>query len=182
MAGEALIRAAQPADAPALTRLALRSKQLWGYDAAFMARCRTELTVTAEGIATHQTFLLAEAGVPLGFYQLRLADETAEVALFFVAPEAIGQGVGRRLWCHLEETARALGAMRICLDADPNAAGFYAAMGAVRCGDRPSASIPGRCLPHFEKRLSRRYAKPSRGTSSPIERATMPCSPASRSN
>lgn len=182
MAGEALIRAAQPADAPALTRLALRSKQVWGYDAAFMARCRAELTVTAESIATQPTFLLAEATKPLGFYQLRLQADAADVWLLFVAPEAIGQGVGRRLWHHLEGTARARAARRIRVDADPNAAGFYVAMGAVRRGDRPSASFPDRRLPHFEKRLSRRYAKPSRGTSSPIERATMPCSPATRSN
>jgi GNAT superfamily N-acetyltransferase len=151
--GEALIRAARPADAAALTRLALRSKQVWGYDTAFMGRCRAELTVTLDSLATRPTFLLAEAGRPLGFYQLRLEADVVDVWLFFVAPEAIGQGVGRRLWQHLQKTARDYGAARIMVDADPNAAGFYAAMGAVRCGDRSSASFPGRRLPHFEQRV-----------------------------
>ena len=168
MAGEALIRAAQPADGPALTRLALRSKQVWGYDAAFMARCRAELTVTAESIATHQTFLLVEAAKPLGFYQLRLEADAADVWLFFVAPEAIGQGVGRRLWHHLESTARALAAMRIRVDADPNTAGFYVAMGAVRCGETPSTSFADRRLPQFEKRLSPSIAGVAREPERPL--------------
>jgi hypothetical protein len=33
------------------------------------------------------------------------------------------------------------------IDADPNAEAFYLAMGAVRIGQTPSGSIPGRVLP-----------------------------------
>jgi hypothetical protein len=39
------IRKARPDEAGELTELALRSKAHWGYDEAFMASCREELTV-----------------------------------------------------------------------------------------------------------------------------------------
>ena len=42
-------------DAPALTLLALRSKAVWGYDAAFIAACRDELTLTADDLERHPT-------------------------------------------------------------------------------------------------------------------------------
>ena len=40
------LRPARPEEAPALTELCLRSKAVWGYDAAFMQACRRELTMT----------------------------------------------------------------------------------------------------------------------------------------
>ena len=145
------IRRAEPSDAAALTALALRSKAFWGYDAAFMAACRAELTVAAADVRAHPTFVLEAAGRTLGFYQLRRDGTAAEVRLFFVAPEAVRGGIGRRLWTHLEETARALGALRLEVDSDPHAGGFYCAMGMRRAGQVHSGSIAGRTLPHLVK-------------------------------
>ena len=39
------------------------------------------------------------------------------------------------------------------IQGDPNAEGFYLRCGAVRIGERESASIPRRMLPLFEIRL-----------------------------
>ena len=83
----------------------------------------------------------------MGFYQLCGAGNTADVALFFIDPPAIGSGIGRNLWAHLIGQAKNAGAMRITIEADPDAEGFYARMGAIRNGSVPSASIPGRHLP-----------------------------------
>jgi hypothetical protein len=65
----ALIRAARPAEAGALTALALAAKAHWGYPASFMARCRAALTIEPAMIRRH-VFRLAEGegGVILGFY------------------------------------------------------------------------------------------------------------------
>ena len=41
-----IIRRAARHEAGALSRLAMRSKASWGYDADFMERCRPELTVS----------------------------------------------------------------------------------------------------------------------------------------
>ncbi|MFJ2031853.1 GNAT family N-acetyltransferase [Streptosporangium sp. NPDC087985] len=67
--------------------------------------------------------------------------------MLFVEPDAIGQGVGRRLFEHATATAANLGFARLTIDADPNAEPFYLAMGATQIGATPSGSIPGRMLP-----------------------------------
>jgi GNAT superfamily N-acetyltransferase len=74
--------------------------------------------------------------------------------MFFVVPEAVRSGLGRRLWAHLERTARALGATRLEVDSDPHAEGFYLAMGMRRTGQAASGSIAGRMLPHLVKDLA----------------------------
>jgi ribosomal protein S18 acetylase RimI-like enzyme len=164
------IRLADPTDAAALSELALASKAAWGYDVAFMAACRAELTVRLQSIRRDPTFLVEEGGRILGFYQLRVHGATADVFLIFVAPEALRSGLGRRLWAHLEGTARAAGAMRLEVDSDPHAEGLYRAMGMRCLGDAPSGSIPERMLPHLVKALapkaSERSAVARRGLTS----------------
>jgi GNAT superfamily N-acetyltransferase len=152
-AAEPVIRRAVVGDAARLTDLALRSKAVWGYDAAFMDACRVELTIGAESIPRQPTFLLEERGRIAGFYQLRLSGPSAAVAQFFIAPEALRSGLGRRLWRHLERTARDAGAHRLEVDSDPNAEGFYLAMGMMRRGEAPSGSIAERLLPHLIESL-----------------------------
>ena len=140
------IRAARSVETELLSELAFRSKAHWGYDDAFMAACREELTVTADGIARSPTFVYDD-GMVRGFYQLTCEDDAAEVALFFVDPQAIGSGVGGALWQHMVIEARRAKAARITIEADPDAEGFYLRMGAIRVGTAPSASIRDRQLP-----------------------------------
>ena len=152
----ARIRPAEPADAAALTDLALSAKAVWGYDAEFIAACRAELTVRPDGIRRDPTHLVEADGRVLGFYQLRVDGAQADVSMFFVAPEALRAGCGRRLWAHLEDTAGAAGAARLEVDSDPHAEGFYRVMGMTRVGEAPSGSIPGRMLPRLAKNLAPR--------------------------
>ncbi len=147
------IRPARPEEADALSALAWRSKGHWGYDAAFMASCREALTVGAEAIIAGRVFIAWQGGAPRGFYQLDIADDAADVGLFFVEPGAIRSGIGRALWRHLSAEAARRGRARITVESDPNAVGFYEAMGARRIGSVPSESIPGRTLPLLEQRL-----------------------------
>ena len=148
------LRGATAADCSPLTELALRSKASNGYDDTFMAACVAELTVDSEVLAAGEVWLAEDgAGCPLGFFDLRIEGTLAEAEAFFVEPDLKGQGIGRRLWSHFEERARALGADRITIDSDPEALPFYQAMGAVLVGESPSASIPGRKLPRLEKRI-----------------------------
>jgi hypothetical protein len=60
------IRRAQPADAAVLTSLAPTSKAVSGYDAGFMAGCRTELAIAAQSIARHPTRVIQQHGQALG--------------------------------------------------------------------------------------------------------------------
>lgn len=150
----ARIRPAETVETAILTGVALASKAAWGYDAAFMAACRAELTVDPDSIRRDPTFVVEAGGEVLGFYQLRIRGALADVHMIFVAPGTLRAGLGRRLWAHLEDTARAAGVRRLEVDSDPHAEGFYRAMGMRRIGEAPSGSIPGRMLPHLAKELA----------------------------
>lgn len=151
--GPMRIRAGEAAEAAALTELALRSKGHWEYDAEFLAACREELTVRPADVAARRTVVAEEDGRILGFTTLDGEPPRGALGMMFVEPDAIGRGVGRRLFAHTMDEARRLGFTRLTIDADPNAEPFYRAMGAVRIGATPSGSIPGRELPLLEVAL-----------------------------
>lgn len=151
--GPMRIRAGEAAEAAALTELALRSKGHWEYDAEFLASCREELTVRPADVAARRTAVAEEDGRILGFTTLDGEPPRGALGMMFVEPDAIGRGVGRRLFAHTMDEARRLGFTRLTIDADPNAEPFYRAMGAVRIGATPSGSIPGRELPLLEVAL-----------------------------
>ena len=148
------IRDARPDEADALTALCMRSKAHWGYDADFMERCREGLRVGADAIRDGRVLVVIDAqDRPLGVAQFDLQAETADLGLLFVDPPAIGWGVGRALLREALKRAAAAGAHRLTILADPNAAGFYEAMGARYLREAPSDAIPGRSLPLYEMPL-----------------------------
>jgi GNAT superfamily N-acetyltransferase len=145
---DSTIRRAFPADAGALSALALRSKAYWGYDSNFLAACRDDLTLTAEDIETSTVYLIDGEASPLGFYRLLLQDDgVAELDALFVEPAAMGQGVGKQLWRHAVATAANFGCSEMVWQSDPQAEGFYLALGGQRAGESESTVIPGRLLP-----------------------------------
>jgi GNAT superfamily N-acetyltransferase len=150
------IRRAHPADAGRLTEIALAAKASWGYSPSFMARCRSALAVDSRSLGECQ-FHLAEGedGTILGFYGFAADPEGIELSHLFVAPEAIGRGIGRALWRHAVALARQLGETRLLVVSDPHAAGFYARMGAEPAGSRASEIDPARLLPIYRLRLDR---------------------------
>jgi GNAT superfamily N-acetyltransferase len=153
--GAVLVRVGRAQEAAALSALALRSKAYWGYDEAFMAACRAELTVDAEMMVRRPTLVAVAAdGGIVGYAALDGVPPRGELAALFVDPPAIGQGVGRLLYEHAVALARTLGHHTLTIDADPYAEPFYLAMGAVRIGATPSGSIPGRELPLMSVRLA----------------------------
>ncbi|WLQ43094.1 GNAT family N-acetyltransferase [Streptomyces laculatispora] len=150
------VRPGRPSEAAELTGLALRSKGHWGYDEAFLAACRDELTMAPADIDRRRTAVAEEDGRVLGFTTLEGAPPVGVLGMMFAEPDAVGSGVGRLLFGHVVAEARRLGFARFTIDADPNAEGFYRAMGAVRIGVTPSGSVPGRELPLLEFTLTPR--------------------------
>ena len=152
----ASIRRARPSEAGVLSELALRSKGYWGYDADFLTACRDDLALSPDDIATSVVYVHAEGDAVLGYYRVLLQDDgVAELDALFVEPAAMGHGVGKRLWRHAVATAIALGCTEIVLQSDPQAEGFYLAMGAERAGESESTVMPGRMLPLMRCRLCR---------------------------
>lgn len=143
------LRAPSPDEAELLTELCLRSKAVWGYDADFMQACRSELTIRPADLARDAFRVALVDDAIVGVVQIAITGGDAELAKLFVAPGTIGSGVGKTLFAWAVNEARARGATRLWIEADPDAAAFYRRMGTTDAGSVPSGSIPGRFLPRL---------------------------------
>lgn len=148
-------RAAVAGEASLVSELAMRSKAHWGYSVEFLEAIREELTYSPHVCASGTLIVAERAGRVVGFYRLVEGVPETRLESLFVDPPAIGTGVGRALLKDALKAAEALGAQTVTLEADPNAESFYASFGFVRTGELPSASIPGRMLPHMTFHIAR---------------------------
>ena len=149
------IRPARAGEGLALTALCVRSKAHWGYDAEFMRLSAAALAVPEDDIGTGRVLVAVDtAGHLLGMATVLGGDDTVDLDALFVDPPAIGSGAGRALFAAALDLARGLGARRMTILADPNAAVFYERMGARFLRNAPSDAIPGRSLPLYEYDLT----------------------------
>jgi GNAT superfamily N-acetyltransferase len=125
---------AQPADAPILSAIAWAAKAHWRYPTSWLEQWRDQLTITADSIATNETFAAVTDGQITGFYGLLALAEAMRLEHLSVLPDAMGRGIGETLFQHAAARARDLGFACLTIEADPNAEGFYLRMGAVRTG------------------------------------------------
>jgi GNAT superfamily N-acetyltransferase len=151
VASDVEVRAARAGEAEALTALCVRSKAHWGYDADFMRRSADSLTVSDVDIASGRVLVVERQGLVFGVARV---EPDGELGLMFVDPRALNRGVGRALFDAAVVLARRLGARRMAILADPNAAPFYERMGARFVSQAPSDAIPGRTLPLYEYDLT----------------------------
>ena len=83
-----------------------------------------------DGPENHDVFVLEEDGGVLGFYELRDRDSHVELVRMFMETDLIGRGYGRLLW--EQAVVRAAEKHdRMLIMSDPQAVGFYRAMGAT---------------------------------------------------
>ena len=145
------VRPARAGEAATLTALCVRSKAHWGYDAEFMRLSRDAITVVEKDISAGRVLVATDAAnQTIGLVRVEPDGEMAELGLMFVDPPAMGGGAGRMLFEAAARLARSLGARRMTILADPNAAPFYERMGARFVRNAPSDAIPGRTLPFYE--------------------------------
>jgi GNAT superfamily N-acetyltransferase len=152
---ECAVVRAQPRDAEALTRIAVEAKGMWGYPRDWIERWESALTLTPGVVRSDPTYGAVENGDYIGFYSLRVVAAEAWMEHLWVKPAATRRGIGTALFRHGETVARQCGASVLKIRSDPNAEGFYRAMGAQRTGSEP-APMEGdetRVLPLLEKRL-----------------------------
>ncbi|MFI1157331.1 GNAT family N-acetyltransferase [Streptomyces sioyaensis] len=145
-----VVRRAEGRDARRLTRLVRSSRAYEGRYAAMVEGYR----VGPDYIEAHRVFVAVAmdvgvdvdveervggeargGGQVLGFYALVV--EPAELDLMFVADQAQGYGIGRRLVEHMQGEARRLGIERVRVVSHPPAEGFYRSVGA-----RPVGTVP----------------------------------------
>ncbi|MCC7275884.1 MAG: GNAT family N-acetyltransferase [Alphaproteobacteria bacterium] len=152
------LRRARPRDASAASALVRRAKAHWGYGAAFMAHFAPSMAIRPAALARGRCWIVAAGRHPVGYAGRR----GRRLEDLFVAPEAMGRGVGSALLRAVVADAVRAGLRFLVLDADPHAAGFYRRHGGRRVGWSPSPwpGDPARRLPRF--RLVCRGLRPGR--------------------
>jgi len=151
--GELTIRRAMAGDAAVMTRIAFAAKRHWGYPEAWIQLWRDELTVDPAYPERAIAFLAERCGETVGWCGFSESSGVWEIDHFWVAPAAMGAGVGSRLLRHGVNflVSRGVGALRIL--SDPHAVGFYKKFGAMQIGEEPGRP-EGRMLPVLTLRLA----------------------------
>ena len=143
---------ATPEDIPQLKEVAVAAKAHWGYPAEWMVRWAEWLKLSPAFIEKYEVYKLEEGGQMLGWCALVINGEHAHLEDLWVRPDRIGTGLGRILFECAVARARAGGATRLELEADPHAAGFYQHMGMVITGERKAEL--DRTIPMMEMALT----------------------------
>ena len=141
-------RIATAEDAPMLHVLTGRSVLHWGYDPSFLEWKPEAIAVTPAFLASAITWILASESETIGYYSLVEKPDAMYLDKLFIEPVFIRRGYGRVLWDHAMATARERGHASVMIEADPNAAPFYAAMGSTWLAEH-EMSWPGWKLQEF---------------------------------
>jgi GNAT superfamily N-acetyltransferase len=143
-----------------LSDLCFRSKAVWGYDEEFMEACRGELSFGPRDLELTPIAVAEHNGKPIGVAQLKVVANEAHLLKLFVEPSMLRSGTGEALLAWATDVAKKLGAERLTIEADPDAAPFYRRMGAYDVGQAPSGSVPGRMLPKLVMNLWHAAGRP----------------------
>jgi len=146
------IRRAAAGDAGRLTAIAREAKASWGYPARWLSAWESSLRIPPDYIRRQTVFVCEEGQDMIGFCALEDRDGTWHLEHLWVDPRRHGIGAGRLLF---ERAAAWIGQVRpgrLMVESDPNAAGFYARLGARRTGwvAAPVEGAQDRRLPVLE--------------------------------
>ncbi len=130
------------------------SKGYWGYDDEFLDSFIKKLGITTTYIDKHTIKLFKIDDRLAGFFNFIINDDgLLELDNFFLHPDYIGQGIGRKLWNACCQTAKELGKDKFILWSEPNAENFYLKMGCVKIGFRQAPLLPKRYSPLLKYKM-----------------------------
>ncbi len=115
--------------------------------------CRAELCVTPAILAERFAMVAEADGCLRGYVEVSIKDGDCHLEKLFVAPEAMGCGIGAQLLGIAIDYAKQQHAREMVIEADPDAVPFYHRFGAIHAGHTKSGSVPGRTLPRLLLRL-----------------------------
>jgi GNAT superfamily N-acetyltransferase len=153
MEPDLILRRALPSEADAARQLIGRSMAVWDKPAGHLHEAIGLMSLSAADIERDEAWVLDDGERMVGFLRISLAGREAEIEELHLEPEWIGRGLGRRLFEHGVERARARDARRLIWSTDRYALGFYLAMGGVITGSEPSGIEGDEPLTTMELRL-----------------------------
>lgn len=147
-----IVRPAVADDVERLTEIAYTAKAHWDYPQEWLELWRPSLTFDA-ALLEREWIRVAEIdGLAVAVVAVSGRPPTLELSHLWVAPSAMGSGLGRRLFAAAVEHARERGADRLEIVSDPHAEDFYRRLGAARIGVVESQPA-GRRLPLLDVEL-----------------------------
>jgi len=161
------VRRARPHEAGTLAELQNRSSTHWGYPPDFFDWAPGAHEIPEEYVRDNPVYALEEDGTVTGFYGFTVEDGDLLLDKLFVDIGQIGTGRGKQLWRHAVGVARDLGRDTFVVGSDPNAAPFYAAMGAEWFAEKPTAE------PRWTVQMFRYHVPPLEIRPARIEEAAM---------
>ena len=113
-----------------------------------MATCRDELTITSADFDRSRLMTARINGKIAGVVQLTInrQEENGKLSKLFVHPDYLHQGIGSALYQWAVSSARHSVSAPFWWMLIPTRKHFISA-GAIRIGETPSESLPGRVLP-----------------------------------
>ncbi|AKH63020.1 MULTISPECIES: GNAT family N-acetyltransferase [Photorhabdus] len=134
---EITIRLAEIAEQAALEALQLRASLMWEEDRELLLANPHTIELPIEHIEVGYVYIAEQAGVILGFsVVLPQSDGDAELDGLFVEPTVWHQGVGRQLLKTVLNNVHTEGGTSLRVLANPQAEGFYIALGFERLGEK----------------------------------------------
>jgi GNAT superfamily N-acetyltransferase len=131
-------RRALPSAAGAVRDLILRSMGHWGRPAEYLREAGQLMSLSAGDLRRDEAWVALVDGALAGFYRLSRAEDRFEIEEFHLEPPMIGRCIGRRMFRHATERARAGGGRWLVWSTDSHALGFYLRMGGGITGAEPS--------------------------------------------
>lgn len=139
-------REAKPSDREALAAVARAAKAHWDYPAEWLELWRDELVLSPEEIDAWYVPVAETEGRIVAFAAVSRNGDQAEIEHLWVLPSHMGQGLGRALFGRAIARCRERGVTEVEVVSDPNALGFYQAMGGELVRHQPTQPAP-RTLP-----------------------------------
>ncbi|HHU0101942.1 TPA: GNAT family N-acetyltransferase [Legionella pneumophila] len=138
-----------------INALMYRSKSYWGYEREFMDKFMRLFQMTKEYLEknTVKLFYISEheqCNKSIGFYSFSVSPKEIELDNFFIDPDYIGKGFGKKMWSTMIEDFKLIGVSRFTLWSDPGAEPFYKKMGCIKIGVKKSPMMPDRYPVIFE--------------------------------
>jgi ribosomal protein S18 acetylase RimI-like enzyme len=132
------LRRARADEAGAIRDLIARSMAHWPHSPEYLKQAIDLMSLSGEDLQRDEAWVVTRDGAMIGFYRISLDGDRAEIEELHLDPAFIGRGLGRRLFEHAVERARAVGATVLEWSTDQYALGFYRAMGGRTVGTSPS--------------------------------------------
>lgn len=130
-----MIRNAESIEITALNALMRRSKAYYGYDESLLDDFMAKYLFTEENFTAKNCRVLESDGELVGLHTLVVnTNYPLELESFYVAPDNIQQGYGKKLWLDVCEEAKGIGHNEFMILAEPQplAERFYLDRGAEK--------------------------------------------------